>query len=135
MDDLIPTSSAKLKCSLLVVDDQPAIRVLLKRWLQTTYDVETASCVDEALRKAAERAFDGLLLDINLREARTGVDLLHALRDLPAYQAVPAVAYTAFAMPEDRRRFLEAGFDELIVKPTTKEHLHGALERVIRRPS
>ncbi len=118
------------KRSLLVVEDNPTMRLLMKHVLKTAYEVETASCVDEALRMAQERGFDGLLLDIQLGEPRTGIDLLQMLRQMPAYREVPAVACTASRGPGDRERILEAGFDEYVEKPFTKEQLHAALERV-----
>ena len=118
------------KRSVLVVEDNPTMRSLLKRVLKTKYQVETASCVDEALRLAQERPFDALMLDINLGEPRTGIDLLQMLRQMPAYREVPAVACTAYWGLGDRKRLLEAGFDEYVDKPFTKEQLHEALERV-----
>ena len=118
------------KRSVLVVDDNPTMRLLLKRVLKTKYQVETASCVDEALRMAQERVFDALVLDINLGEPRTGTDLLQMLRQMPAYREIPAVACTAAMIPSARPQLLEAGFDECVEKPFTKEELHAALERV-----
>ena len=120
------------KRSLLVVEDNPTMRLLMKHVLKTAYEVETASCVDEALRMAQERGFDGLLLDIQLGEPRTGIDLLQMLRQMPAYREVPAVACTASRGPGDRERILEAGFDEYVEKPFSITQLHEALARVLR---
>ncbi len=128
MNNVLPVNGEHRKRSVLVVDDNLTMRSLLKHVLKTAYEVETASCVDEALRMAQERRFDGLLLDIQLGEPRTGIDLLLMLRQMPAYREVPAVACTAFA--SDRERIREAGFDECVEKPFTKEHLHAALEPV-----
>ncbi len=127
MNNVLPVNGEHRKRSVLVVDDNLTMRSLLKHVLKTAYEVETASCVDEALRMAQERRFDGLLLDIQLGEPRTGIDLLLMLRQMPAYREVPAVACTAFA--GDRERIREAGFDECVEKPFTKEQLHAALER------
>lgn len=118
------------KRSLLVVEDNPPMRLIFKHMLKTKYQVETASCVDEALQLAQERPFDALVLDINfLGEPRTGIDLLEMLRQMPAYREVPVVACTAL-IPVLRPQLLEAGFDECVEKPFTKEQLHAALERV-----
>ena len=116
------------KRSLLVVEDNPPTRLLFKHMLKTKYQVEIASCVAEALQLAQERSFDALVLDINfLGEPRTGIDLLEMLRQMPVYREVPIVACTAFMI---RSQLLEAGFDECVEKPFTKEQLHAALERV-----
>ncbi len=119
------------KRSVLVVEDNPPTRLIFKHMLKPKYQVETASCVDEAFQLAQQRPFDALVLDINfLGEPRTGIDLLHLLRQMPVYREVPAVACTAFMIPVLRSQLLEAGFDECVEKPFTKEQLHAALERV-----
>ena len=80
---------------MLVVEDRSMMRLLLKHVLNTEYEVRLASCVDEALQVAQQRPFDVLLLDIQLGETHTGIDLLQLLRQMPAYREVPAVACTA----------------------------------------
>ncbi len=126
---VVPVNGEHRMRSVLVVEDNPAMRSLMKRMLKTAYEVETASCVDEALRMAQERLFDALLLDIHLGETRTGIDLLQLLRQMPAYREVPAVACTAYM--GKRASALEAGFDEYVEKPFTKTQLHEALARVL----
>ena len=72
-----------------------------------------------------------VLLDINLGVIRTGVDVLHELRQVPEYATIPAVAVTAYALPGDRERFLEAGFDAYLGKPFTEEELRQVLIEVL----
>jgi len=72
-----------------------------------------------------------VLLDINLGCARDGVDVLRELRMLPGYERVPTVAVTAYAMPGDKERFLEAGFDAYLGKPFTEEELHEVLVQLL----
>ncbi len=115
---------------MLVVEDNPTMRLLLKHVLKTEYEVRLASCVEEALQVAQRRPFDALVLDIQLGETRTGIDLLQLLRQMPAYREVPAVACTASV--GSRASALEAGFDEYVEKPFTKAQLHEALARVLR---
>jgi CheY-like chemotaxis protein len=95
--------------------------------LKADYEVSAAAGVDEALSLVHNHTFDGLVLDINLCEERTGVDLLRAIRALPEHRQVPAIACTAYTSFGDRERLLESGFDLYVAKPFTKEHLHDAL--------
>ena len=113
--------------SVLVVEDNPSTRILLVYLLKGTYEVSAAAGVDEALGLVRENRFDGLVLDINLCEERTGVDLLRAIREIPIYKGVPAVACTAYTNYGERERLLESGFDLYVAKPFTKEQLHQAL--------
>ena len=79
--------SAKKKIRILVVEDNPHIRNLLHYLLRDTFDLELVDCIDDALLTAAQQHFDLFLLDINLGEQRTGIDLLKLLRQMPAYTA------------------------------------------------
>ena len=90
-------------------------------------DVTPAAGFDEAMELIRQNTFDGLVLDINLCEERTGVDLLHTIRALPKYQHVPAIACTAYTSFGDRERLLESGFNRYVAKPFTKEQLRNAL--------
>jgi two-component system, cell cycle response regulator DivK len=57
-----------------------------------------------------------ILMDIQLPDL-DGVAALRELRADPRTAAIPLVALTAFAMKEDRERFLQAGFDGYLAKP------------------
>lgn len=118
--------------AVLVVDDNPATLALIGYMLEDESDFEMVMSqgFDEALRLATERVFDVVLLDINLGEARSGEDLLRALRALPAYREVPILAFTAYALPGDQARFLEVGFTAYIEKPFTTETLIEVLGRL-----
>ncbi len=120
-------SAAPRRRSLLIVEDNPSTRILLVYMLKTTYDITAAAGFDEALSLINESSFDGLVLDINLCEERTGVDLLQAIRAIPKYKHVPAIACTAYTSFGDRERLLESGFDRYVAKPFTKEQLRNAL--------
>jgi len=118
---------AQRRRSLLIVEDNPSTRILLVYMLKAAYDVTPAAGFDEAMELIRQNTFDGLVLDINLCEERTGVDLLHTIRALPKYQHVPAIACTAYTSFGDRERLLESGFNRYVAKPFTKEQLRNAL--------
>ncbi len=121
------SKKAMQRRSLLVVEDNPSTRILLVYLLKGAYEVSVAAGVDEALGLIHENRFDGLVLDINLCEERTGIDLLQAIREIPTYKDVPAIACTAYTSFGDRKRLLESGFDLYVAKPFTKEQLHAGL--------
>ncbi len=129
--DRTPADAASKKAmqrrSLLVVEDNPSTRILLVYLLKGAYEVSAAAGVDEALGLIHENRFDGLVLDINLCEERTGIDLLRAIREIPMYKDVPAIACTAYTNFGYRERLLESGFDLYVSKPFTKEQLHEGL--------
>lgn len=60
---------------------------------------------------------DLLLLDIQLPDGLTGMDLLQSLRQQPEWQKLPAIIITASVMAGERDRFLAAGANDYFSKP------------------
>ena len=122
---------------ILAVEDNPETQLLLRHLLRDLYDIVIANGVDEALTKADDRTFQLLLLDINLSEQKTGLDLLDMLREKDNTRNAASIALTAYAMPGDRENFLEAGFDSYLSKPFTRDDLLEVIKSALpsTRPS
>ncbi|RIX48990.1 MAG: response regulator [Rhodocyclales bacterium GT-UBC] len=90
--------------------------------------VDVANDGVEVLAKAAEVAYDLILMDVQMPNL-DGVAATRALRQMPAYVAVPILAMTANAFDEDRRVCLEAGMNDHVAKPVDPERLFEALLR------
>jgi signal transduction histidine kinase/ActR/RegA family two-component response regulator len=103
---------------VLVVDDEPDSRELARRLLvQHHATVTVADSADEALALFRKHRPDVLLSDIGMPE-KDGYDLMRSIRALaPPEGSVPAVALTALARPDDRKRAMLAGFQAHISKP------------------
>lgn len=114
---------------LLVVEDHNETQLFLKIALEEHYRVDTARNAGEALRQAGDARYDAVLLDIALGSAESGLDVLKALRESDRYAETPIIAVTAYALDEDRRRFLEAGFDAYLKKPFFQNDLLEVVER------
>jgi signal transduction histidine kinase/ActR/RegA family two-component response regulator len=98
-------------------DSRTGMALLLGRAGAT---VKSADDVDSALSAGDE--FDVLLSDIGLPD-RDGCELIAELRRRPRWHGRPALAISAYALPEDRKRALAAGFDEFVVKPVDPDAL------------
>ncbi len=110
---------------VLVVDDEPDARELLKRILgDYEADVEVASSAREALASIATRRPDVLISDIGMPEI-DGYELVRTVRNLPAERGgkTPALALTAFARSEDRQRALLNGYQAHLSKPVEATEL------------
>jgi CheY-like chemotaxis protein len=120
-DDPEPLSGVRV----LVVDDQPDARELLALVLERAGALVTTAATANAAVKLlrADRA-DVLVSDIGMPGV-DGYDFMGRVRALPASEGgrVPAVALTAYATEEDRRRALDAGFEEHVAKPVEPSDL------------
>ncbi|MEZ4698953.1 MAG: response regulator [Rhodothermales bacterium] len=125
------SAQAGSKTSILVVEDNVDTQILLRYFLQSSYQIALACKVDEAIQLTAHTTYSLLLMDIHLGEERTGIDLLHLLRQQPEYAKVPIIALTAYAMPGDRNRFINMGFDGYVSKPFTQKQLLDTINQVL----
>jgi PAS domain S-box-containing protein len=119
---------------VLVVDDEPDARALIARILgEFQADVVTAASASEALELVRSEQPSLLLSDIGMPDV-DGYALLRSVRALPRDQGgdVPAVALTAFARPEDRRRALLGGFQMHLAKPIDPTELVAAVANLAR---
>jgi CheY-like chemotaxis protein len=118
---------------VLVVDDEPDARELLKRILSECHaEVAMAANADEALACIRARIPDVVVTDLGMPVV-DGFELLQRIRALgPEHGGnVPALALTAFARSGDRMRALQAGFWAHISKPVEPTELIAAVEAVI----
>jgi signal transduction histidine kinase/CheY-like chemotaxis protein len=110
---------------VLVVDDDTDARGMVKRILSSCKaDVSTASSGFEALQVLEDARPDILISDISM-PGMDGYELIHRVRALEKDRAkpIPALALTAFARAEDRRRALLAGYQSHLPKPVEPAEL------------
>jgi two-component system cell cycle response regulator DivK len=117
---------------ILVVDDNPSSRELVKFALEPGYIVAEAADGRDAIVQIRQTLPDLILMDIQMPEM-DGYETLHEIRSYPASAAVPVVAVTAFAMLEDRQKAFEAGFDGYFAKPINIVALRTQIDSLLNR--
>ena len=108
---------------VLIVEDNPANLLLARAVLQRAgYRTAEAHSAEEALDLVRTGRPDAILMDVQL-PGEDGLSLTRRLKADPSTAAIPIVALTAHAMPEDRARAEAAGCDGYIAKPFSPRHL------------
>jgi two-component system KDP operon response regulator KdpE len=116
--------------NILVVDDEPQIRKFLRLALETHgYAVVEAESADAALRIAALRPSDLVVLDLGLPD-REGFDVLTALRE---WSQVPVMVLSVRAREAEKVRAFELGADDYVVKPFGMAELLARIRATLRR--
>ncbi len=117
--------------SVLVVDDEPAVRQALQRALTFEgYDVRMAEDGRTALDSLLHEPAEAILLDV----AMPGIDGLEVCRRLRAAgDRTPILMLTARHATADRVAGLDAGADDYLVKPFALEELLARLRALLRR--
>jgi len=108
----------------LVVDDSRAIRMILSRTLRSLgYEVREAGDGREALATLGSGPLADLVMaDWNM-PVMDGLELLRRIRSSPLYCGVPVVMVTTEAEIDQMTLALQAGANEYVMKPFTKEIL------------
>jgi CheY-like chemotaxis protein len=112
-------------CRILVVDDEHDARTLIERILaQCNATVITAASAAEGIEAVRRHRPHLVVSDIGM-PGEDGYEFLAKLRQLSDAEGgdTPAVALTAFARSEDRRRALMAGFQMYLPKPVESAEL------------
>jgi CheY-like chemotaxis protein len=101
---------------LLLVDDNQDNLEILTVILSEKFDVSSYTCAQEALTALEATKPDLVLLDIGMSPV-DGLQCLQAIRAVPVYGGIPAIALTAYARDVEQRTFLAAGFQAVLTKP------------------
>ncbi len=121
--------------NILVVDDEPDTRELLKQGLEYCgAKVRVAGSASEAVDALVESVPDILISDVGM-PGIDGYDLIRQIRDLPRDRGgkVAAIALTAYTRTEDRLQALRAGYDMHVPKPVELAELVAVAVSVARR--
>ncbi len=117
---------------LLVEDNETNLYAATTMLTQLGCVVTTARTGLEALREAAKKPFDVILMDMQMPEM-DGLQAAQNLRATPGpNQSKPILALTANAFVEDAARCQAAGMNEHLTKPVRRHILEGALLRYVR---
>jgi two-component system cell cycle response regulator DivK len=117
---------------ILIVDDNPASRELLRAALEPQYTVEEAVDGREALSSIHLSPPDLVLMDVQM-PVMDGYEALREIRGSSESAALPVIAITAFAMFEDRHKALTAGFDGYLPKPINVTALRMQIEHLLKQ--
>jgi phosphoserine phosphatase RsbU/P len=109
---------------ILVVDDDPAIRILLAAKLATWgHTIATAGNGAEAWQKLSAEAFDVLVSDWNM-PVMDGLELCRRVRNTQRRSYLYIILCTAMSQKADFLIGMEAGADDFVVKPVDFAELH-----------
>ncbi len=117
--------------SILVVEDDPGIALGLKDDLRLEgYEIEVARDGETAARRARERNFDLIVLDIMLPR-KDGFQVCRELRR--SGMGAPIIMLTAKTQEAEKVLGLELGADDYVTKPFSPIELRARIKAVLRR--
>lgn len=119
-----------MRPTILVCEDEEALRFLLRVTLGERYRVVEARDGNEALGLASTVSPDLIVLDI-VMPGRTGFDVLAALRSDPGFVSTPVIVLTARVQKDELDRMAALGADRCLAKPFSPAELVSAVEELL----
>ena len=115
---------------ILVVDDEPELRGMLRKYLVNNgFDVDAVATGSEATTYLKATVPDLVILDVGLPD----IDGFEVLRKMRAASDVPVIMLTARADEVDRVVGLSVGADDYVTKPFSPRELVARINAVLRR--
>ena len=116
---------------ILVVDDAPMIRRILKNLLKEMgfTNIDEAEDGAVALQKLRSQKYDFVITDWNMPNM-TGIELVQEIRKDPNLKHIPIMMVTAEAKKENIILALKSGVNNYIVKPFTPENIRSKIEAI-----
>lgn len=116
---------------ILIVDDQPHIRKMIRLALRDHFELEEAEDADSAYERLMAERPDGLVLDVMMPGTMNGFQLCERIKCDTALAGIHIVLVTACGQVSDQERGRELGADAYFVKPFSPlalaRHLTSAL--------
>ena len=123
----------KKERTVLVVDDEPDIREIVKRLLgelDSELKVEEAADGYEAGIKIGSMHPDLVIMDLMMPKV-DGFSLCRSIRENPKTKAVKVLAITAFPEQDNVKKMYDAGADLCLIKPLQLEHFKLEVKRLL----
>lgn len=126
-----PRIESQRKLVFLIAEDEYTNFMALAYFLEMAFDCEILYAKDgsEAIEIAKKRKdIDLIIIDIRMPE-KDGYTAFKEIRENNI--SVPIIALTAYAFPEDKKRILDAGFEEYIAKPFEYDDVERKIKKVL----
>jgi signal transduction histidine kinase len=117
-----PAASAPPRGRVVVADDEPCSRLILRASLSCEFDVTCVEDGVDALQAVQQDGADAVVSDVEMPRM-SGIDLAAHLKANPATRHVPIILVTGASGPEAAATALEAGADDYVTKPVNRVEL------------
>src|SRR6266576_5896098 len=114
--------------TLLIVDDDDAIRGMLFDLLSDKYECNTASMAEEALRYIEVQKYDAILTDIAM-PGLTGVELLKKIQEIDS--TTPVILISGKGSEQDPKDLLDLGAFAYVTKPFNLDEIEQVVARAV----
>ena len=114
--------------TILIVDDDAAIRGMLYDLLSEKYECNTASMAEEALQYLEVEKYDAIVTDLAM-PGLTGIELLKRVQQ--TYLKTPVILISGRGTEQDPEDLIELGAFAYVTKPFNLDEIEEVVERAV----
>ena len=114
--------------TILIVDDDAAIRGMLYDLLSEKYECNTASMAEEALQYLEVERYDAILTDLGM-PGLTGIELLKRVQQ--TYLKTPVILISGKGPEQDPEDLIDLGAFAYVTKPFNLDEIEEVVERAV----
>ncbi len=103
-----------MKKNVLLVEDDPALRMVMREVLKDEFDVDEADNGDDGINKGLSSSNDLIILDYHLPK-KDGLEVIEAVK--AAHPNVPVIVLTGYLNPDSEAQFNQLGANKIFPKP------------------
>jgi CheY-like chemotaxis protein len=115
---------------VLICDDEPLLRELMRVALLGDYSFEEAGTVEEAIERAASFRPDVALIDV-MMPGGSGLEIIRHLKSEPELSHARCVVVSAFSEEADRQEATDAGAEAFVAKPFDPDELSATVASLL----
>jgi len=124
-----------MKKRLLVVDDEPSIRLILEHYFKNEYEVTIKSNGKEAMDWLENgNHVDAIIADFAM-PIMNGLDFIKQLRASTLLKNIPLIMLSGKDETSNKITCLKAGADDYVIKPFNPEEVDIRIKNILRRMS
>jgi two-component system, cell cycle response regulator DivK len=116
---------------ILYVEDDAINALIVRKLLQKDFQITVATDSQTCFDNLDKATFDIILMDINLGEKNDGVQTMQKVKLHPNAKHTKVLAVTAFSLPEDKKKYIESGFDGYVMKPIDEKELVDSIQKAL----
>ena len=116
---------------ILLVEDNEMNKEVVKIYLKKLCKVDHAKDDKAAIQLTSKKKYSVVLLDINLGNGLSGIEVMKKIKEINGYNDVPFVALTGYALHGDKEKLLNEGCSYYLSKPFMKKDLIELLKKLL----
>ena len=114
-----------MKKNVLLVEDDPALRMVVREVLKGDFNIDEADNGIDGIEKGVRNKADLIILDYHLPK-QDGLEVIEAVKK--ANPSVPVIVLTGYLSPESEKQFINLGASKIFPKPFNYRNLLEAVK-------